>query len=387
MNKANQYLLPILLTAVLAGCGTSTDDVYTVKSQTLEAIVSANGELESAQQAVLAPPSISRMWQYKVKSLAPENTNVKKGDVVVTFDDKPVRDRLIDKTAEYDRAVKELENEQAQQAKDQEELKLALAEAKMNYEVTKRKAEITDDSMSDNDRQKAQIDYQIAKNEFELAKKKLAYQKDTQELNMVLSKGKVTRLKSEVDALKADIKRLKVKATMDGLVIYATDFRGEKPAVGESVQFGQPVIELAVIEDMQVKAQVDEVDFGLIRVGQSVKVTVDGPEPIITSGKIISIGNAFREKSPQDKRQIIDTIIELEAMESKHIRPGLTARIEIITGQEENVLLVPVSSLSSGPSGPYVTTKSGDKQAISIGKINNGFAVVTSGLTEGDTIL
>ncbi|WP_234402758.1 HlyD family efflux transporter periplasmic adaptor subunit [Pseudoalteromonas piratica] len=72
---------------------------------------------------------------------------------------------------------------------------------------------------------------------------------------------------------------------MDGIVMYYTDASGEKPMVGESVQFGQPVIELAVIEDMQVKAQIDEADFGRIALNQNVKVAIDGSEQIITSGK------------------------------------------------------------------------------------------------------
>ncbi len=386
MNKFTSSLLTGLVTLLIASCGHDEFDYYKVEKTTLELAVQANGELESAKQSLIAPPSISRMWQYKVKFLAPENKQVKQGEVVASFDDKPVRDRLIDKTSEYQRAVKTFENQTAQEIKNQQDLKLSLAEAQMNFDIAQRKAVIDDNSMSDNDKRKAKIDFTIAQNDLELANKKIAFQNQTKALNLRLAKGKVDRLKAEVDALKQDIQRLKVKAPMDGIVIYYTNGRGEKPTVGESVQFGQPVIELAVIEEMQVKAQIDEVDFGRIALNQAVKVTIDGPEPIITSGKITTIGSAFLEKSPQDKRRIVDTIITLDNIDAALMRPGLTARIQIATDQIEQVLVVPISALHNEKSSTYVFEKSGAKLFVDVGDISNGLAIIKNGIEQGDEV-
>ena len=84
--------------------------VETVQQERIEVIVSASGELESQQTAMIAPPSIARMWQYQIKQLVPENSQVKKGQILVSFDDQKVTDRLIDKQADLARAEKELEN-------------------------------------------------------------------------------------------------------------------------------------------------------------------------------------------------------------------------------------------------------------------------------------
>ncbi|WP_241652039.1 hypothetical protein [Pseudoalteromonas phenolica] len=180
MNKFKLGVLASIVALSLAGCGSDEFDYHTVEKTSFQLAVQANGELESAKQSLIAPPSIARMWQYKVKFLAPENKQVKKGEVVAAFDDKPVRDRLIDKNSEYDRAVKELENQKALEIKNQEELKLALAEAQMNFDIAERKADINDDSLSDNDKRKAQIDFTIAKNDLELAQKKISISKRNQ---------------------------------------------------------------------------------------------------------------------------------------------------------------------------------------------------------------
>ncbi len=105
----NKFVIASLL-LLLQACEQTNID--TVQQERIEVIVSASGELESQQTAMIAPPSISRMWQYQIKQLIPENSQVKKGQNLVSFDDQKVTERLVDKQAELDRAEKELENKE-----------------------------------------------------------------------------------------------------------------------------------------------------------------------------------------------------------------------------------------------------------------------------------
>ncbi|ATC93022.1 HlyD family secretion protein [Pseudoalteromonas tunicata] len=291
--------------------------------------VLASGELKSAESHLIAPPSIRRMWQYPIKFMVPENSQVKAGQVVIKFDDKQIQDSLIDKQGELERAQKSLENLQQQEQKTEQELILAVAEKQMQFDKTKRKAEIIDQSRSENDRKKAQIDFTIAQNDLFLAKQKLTFQLETRELNLKMSQGKVARLQNEVADLEADVEKLKVKAPIDGVVIYQTNYEGEKSSVGESVQFGQAVLAVAVLDQMHVLAQIDEPDSGKIKIGQAVKVTLDGSSAQVVNGKIQSLGGVFREKSWQDKRRIIDAMISLDTVDTAVMRPGMSARIEV----------------------------------------------------------
>ena len=96
--------------SVLSACS----EVPTVKVQQedVNLTVQASGELESKEIAIIAPPAVARMWQYQVKTLVPENASVKKGQVVVSFDDKKLTERLFDKQGELSQASKELENKE-----------------------------------------------------------------------------------------------------------------------------------------------------------------------------------------------------------------------------------------------------------------------------------
>jgi len=380
-----------LLIASLLCCLQACDkaQVETVQQERIEVIVSASGELESQQTAMIAPPSIARMWQYQIKQLLPENSQVKKGQNLVSFDDQKVTDRLIDKQAELDQAVKELENKKVKEKQTEQELILAVAEKKMEFEKAKRKAEIVDNSRSDNDKRKAEIDFTIAENDLFLANKKLTFHRNNKVLNLKLAQGKVDRITAKVNNFKGDIERLKVKATMDGMVIYKSNWQGEKPAVGESVQFGQPIIELAVIEKMQLKAQIAEPDSGKVALGQKVKITLDGTQDLVFQGKIVNLGKVFRDKSSQDKRRIFDAIIAFDESDSAAIRPGVTARVEVITQVLDNALTLPVTAIRN-VEGKHIVNVTGliddEVREIEVSHIVGNKVIIAKGLSLGDEV-
>lgn len=382
----NKFALASLL-LLLQACDQVA--VETVQQERIEVIVSASGELESQQTAMIAPPSIARMWQYQIKQLVSENSQVKKGQILASFDAQKVTDRLSDKQADLARAEKELENKKIKEKEAEQELILTVAEKEMEFEKAQRKAEIVDNSRSSNERRKAEIDFTIAENDLFLAKEKLKYQQNNKIVNLKLAQGKVERITSEVNDFKRDIERLKVKAPMDGMVIYKSDWQGEKPAVGESVQFGQPIIELAVVEKMQLKAQIAEPDSGKVAIGQRVKIILDGTQELVFQGEIISLGKVFRNKSSQDKRRIFDAIITFDKVDAAVIRPGMTARVEVVTKVLDKALTISSTAVKN-IDGKNIVYLAGfidnEPRQIEISHIVGNKVVIAQGLSLGDEV-
>lgn len=318
---------------MLLGCEQAvTATTKTITSEPV--IITASGELESKITAMVGPPAVSRMWRFQIKTLIAENTKVKKGDEIASFDSKNVSDRLIDKRAELNTAKKKLENKKREEIQNEQSLILAVAEKKMEFETANRKYTIVDHSRSDNDKRHAEIDYVIAENDLFLAQKKLSFHYDNTQLNLRLAQSKVDRIANEIKEIKNDIKKLTLTAPIDGMVLYKEKHNGEKPAVGETINFGQPIIELAVIEKMQLKAQIAEPDSGKISLGQKVKVILDGTQELVVQGTIVTLGRVLRDNSAQDKKRIIDVIIDFDKTDVSIMRPGMTARIEIHLDQE-----------------------------------------------------
>jgi HlyD family secretion protein len=331
-----KWVITTIFIVSLQACNTESRSLEKEQSlNTSKQVISASGELESKTTAVMGPPSVKHMWQYQIKQLIPENTKVKKGDVIAVFDSKNIFERLVDKQAELENTIKKLENKNLIEANNNKKFILDVAEKQMQFEKAKRKFEIVDNSRSDNDRLKAQIDHTIAENDLFLAQKKLDFHHKNTLLNVNLAKARIDRFTNQVNDIKTDIEKLTLTAPIDGMVIYQERWDGEKPAVGESINFGQTILQLAVIEDMQLKAQIAEADSGKVYIGQKVKITLDGTPKLVTQGKVSALGRVFRNNTAQDRRRIIDVLIELDEsdldknIENNAMRPGMTARIEL----------------------------------------------------------
>ncbi|MCJ8318018.1 MAG: efflux RND transporter periplasmic adaptor subunit [Colwellia sp.] len=336
-NALKAVIFSSCLSIFIQSCGQAPEKstpANNLKTKQNNNVITASGELESKTTAMIGPPSVSSMWQYQIKQLIPENSKVKKGDVIAAFDNKKLSERLVDKRAELNTAQKELENEKIDEVKKEQKLILDLAEKQMEFEKAKRKFEIVDNSRSDNDRRKAEIDHTIAENDLFLAQKKLSFHNQNTLLNLKLAQAKVDRITNKVNDIQNDIKKLTLTAPIDGMVLYKEKGDGEKPAVGENIFFGQPILEIAVIEKMQLKAQIAEPDSGKIALGQKVKISLDGTQELVVQGTIVTLGRVFRDNSSQDKKRIIDIIIEFDETDINIMRPGMTARIEVQTDQQ-----------------------------------------------------
>lgn len=287
-----------------------------------------NGELEATRSVRVAPPSISRMWNYSIETLIPENSHVSVGDLVVAFDDKPIKDALQDKQAELKQAESELENSQLQESRTQRDDALAIEEKRAEHEKARRKSEILDQSMSRNERQKAQIDYEIASNDLELAQAMAKLHRTTGALTISLAERKVQRLKQEVSALQDEAAKLKITASIAGLVQYVPNWEGEKPSEGDSVRFGQPVLDISDLSQIQFRAQIDEADKTRFTVGAPVNLVLDGIAGSSLQGEVAELGRVVRDRARDDRRRVIDLRVNLSSTETE-LRPGMTAVINL----------------------------------------------------------
>jgi multidrug efflux pump subunit AcrA (membrane-fusion protein) len=104
---------------------------------------------------------------------------------------------------------------------------------------------------------------------------------------------------------------------------------------------------------MIVKAGVNEVDIGKIRVGMPVKVTLDAYPKIAFQGRIDRIAPAVRI---DDKVRVFDVEVRLDA-QGRELRSGMTANIEVKGERKEKVLTVPVESVFQRDDGEIVFVK------------------------------
>lgn len=319
-----------LILAVVAVCLLNACEQPQAQAKVIQTLpVKATGELVAATSFKASPPSVSQLWQYNIKELAPESSLLKAGDVVVGFDSQTIAEQLETKTVELQSARQELSNRLQQDEQRFEELKLELAERKMEFERDQRKAEITDHSRSANDRRKARIDFTIASNQYDLAKSRLEFHQQQRKSQAEMLQSKIARLSSEVDQFSDEISRMRVTAPFAGMIIYVTDYEGEKFSVGDTVQFGQPIAEISQLDTLYVKAEIDEIDVKRLQLGQKVQIQIDALPERSFSGSLTSLGVAVRDKSAENLSRVVDAQVKFDALDTGLLRPGMSARLNI----------------------------------------------------------
>jgi HlyD family secretion protein len=145
-----------------------------------------------------------------------------------------------------------------------------------------------------------------------------------------------------------------VVAPMDGIVLTKNVEIGESITSGvSSFNAGTVMFTVADVSTMIVKAGVNEVDIGKIRVGMPVKVTLDAYSKMSFPGRVDRIAPAVRI---DDKVRVFDVEIRLDA-QGRELRSGMTANIEMAGERKEKVLTVPVESVFQRDEGEIVFVK------------------------------
>ena len=71
--------------------------------------IEVTGTLVALGSDLLGPPQIPDVWDFKISMMAPEGSDVKKGQPVLGFDTTELQRRFEEKKAESDEALKQIE--------------------------------------------------------------------------------------------------------------------------------------------------------------------------------------------------------------------------------------------------------------------------------------
>jgi HlyD family secretion protein len=136
--------------------------------------------------------------------------------------------------------------------------------------------------------------------------------------------------------------RLNVTAPMNGVVIRRNVEPGDTVTSGvSSFNAGTVLMTVADIGTMIIKAGVNEVDIGKIRLEQPVKVSLDAYPKVRFAGVIKRIAPAARL---EEKVKVFDVEITIDR-QGAELRTGMTANVDVLGERKDKVLTVPVEAL------------------------------------------
>jgi HlyD family secretion protein len=319
----------ILLVFLMTACS-KNGELKETSSLSSSISISAPAELVSLQEIYISPPSIRRMWEFKIEYLVKENTLVKQGDMLIKFDGQRLRTELLTRQSDLDARTKEAEQRKLQNEAKLEQLVLDLAEAKKDRDIAKRKVEITDVSRSEIERKKQQAEFGITSELYKQAFQRMKQHKVAMDVNEQVQAARISKAKSRVDEIQDSVNKLEMFAPEDGMVVLVPDGEDKKPAIGDTVFMGSRLISLPSLDNIAVKVEFDESFTPDIKLGDKVSVTLDAFPEKPFNGKISELGKSYRTKSQTNLKIVFDAWVTLEELDLGIMRPGMKATVDMV---------------------------------------------------------
>lgn len=196
---------------------------------------------------------------------------------------------------------------------------------------------------------------------------------------------------AEAEVAQAKINLADAQAAFDAMTITAP-YAGVITAVNfhEGEFASGPVIEIVDDSSLIVILEVDEVDVGDLKVGQSATLNLETWPDVDIASEVITIVPSAKTQ-PGSSLVIYEVHLALDETYLP-ILVGMTANANLITAEKGNVLLVPNKAINvDRSSGTYsVNVKIGDtieEVPVTLGLRDNQNTEITSGIQAGDVIV
>lgn len=350
-------LILILVVAKSAGLiGKAKETSVTtsdVKKVSITEKVSASGTVQPVVEVKLSPEVSGELILLAVE----EGDSVQQGSVLAK-----IRPDNFVSALEQARAA--LNTQRANRASSS----AALSRAKATYQR----------ATQDYDRQKklwdekviSEADWQLAQQNFEVAKNDLKSAEESLEASRFVVKSN----EASVAQAQENLRRTTVTAPMSGIVSKLNVEQGETVLGTQQFQ-GTEIMRIADLNQMEVRVNVNENDIIRVSNGDTVIIDVDSYTYLDKEfkGVVTAIANTANDKASADAvtefevriRILNSSYQDLVAEGNKYpFRPGMTASVEIITNQKDNVLAVPLAAVTTRIPGQKKfgrSKKSGDE--------------------------
>ena len=236
-------------------------------------------------------------------------------------------------------------------------------------------------------------EYEIAETNFKVSTQDLESSKQSVKASEYNVKG----AKATVDESEENLRKTSIIAPMTGTVSLLSVELGER-VVGTSQMAGTELLRIADLSIMEVRVDVNENDIVRVKIGDTTNIDVDAYNTYdqVFKGIVTEIASTANPKPSPDAvtefkvkiRVINESYLNLTIEEGikNPFKPGMTASVEIITQVKDEILLIPISSVTTKNEKDSLGNES-VKQIVFVNDNGNAKMVeVTTGISDFENI-
>lgn len=320
-----------------------------VKRVTIIEKVSASGTVQPVTEVKLAPEVSGEIRELLIE----EGDAVTKGQLLV----KIRQDTWLSQEERAEAALN-------QQRANEVSAEAALARAEATY--TRAEQDYKRQEKLWNEKVISEADWQLAQQNFKVAENDLKSSKQSLQASRYVVRSSEATLREA----RENVRLTSVQAPMDGIVSKLNVKKGER-VVGTQTMAGTEMLRIADLNVMEVRVDVNENDIVRVHLGDTAIIDVDAysNQEKEFKGIVTLIANTAKDKTSTDAITEFEVRIlilrssyeDLVASGKKFpFLPGMTASVDILTNRKQNVLSVPLASVTTR--NPEDENKEGEKK-------------------------
>ncbi len=380
--------------------GRDATSAYIVTPQPISSSVSLVGKLEPLKQISIVSPFTGKV----AEKFFEYGQNVDKGQLLVKMDTEELNARIREATAKHIKTSQQLQNiRNWNQSTDVTQAKRSLSRSKHARDTAARKLDeakvLFDKGII------SRAEYESADESLRNAFLELASAEDN--LAAVLEKGSADNVRVaefefenasvELNKLQEQLDMAEVRSPVTGIILLPRALGTEikRVARGVSVNQGELLVSVGDLEGYSVKCQVDEVDIGKIKIGQSVTVSGDAFPDLFLAGKISHVSSQAGSSDGFSSIPMFDVIVTIDSLcpeEAERLRLGMSCNLQVQVYKNPRALMVPIHMVRTDGAEPRVYVrikKTGEIKMVpvKVGITTMDSVEVKSGLKAGDTVV
>ena len=137
-----------------------------------------------------------------------------------------------------------------------------------------------------------------------------------------------------------------IYAPIDGSISSLSSEIGER-VVGTGTYTGTEIMRVADLTNMEVRVNVNENDVVNVKVGDTARISIDAYPGRKFTGSVKEIASAAKTQGANTQEEVTNFQVKIRVADKDvNLRPGMSANVDIETKTVENVIAVPIQSVT-----------------------------------------
>ena len=177
------------------------------------------------------------------------------------------------------------------------------------------------------------------------------------------AKAAYAQSKASLDQADENLRKTTVRAPMAGTVSALNSEKGER-VLGTAQFQGTDVMTVADLSRMEARVDVSENDVILVHLGDTARISVDALPDRKVNAVVYEIANSAKSKGAGTQEEVTNFEVKMRITDKDvPLRPGMSMTADIETQTKQNVLSVPIQSVTTRMPKMEVKEGQGDGQS------------------------